>query len=172
LRIDDQANQSLGRVAWPELLYLELVLPDAEPVAHITLSSLRKAPKIMPESMWLTFAPSAPETNGWTLDKVDQQVPPIDAVRGGARSMHAVTNYVQYRYGRGSFRLSTLDAQLSRWEADLRSTSLRNSRIFSTVSTSTCSTTRGEQTIRNGPAATGLIASPSPQANLGRQFAP
>jgi hypothetical protein len=110
LRIDDQTSQSLGRVAWPEIMYMELVLPDAEPVAHMTFSSFRKAPNRMPESMWLTFAPNTPETNGWTLDKVDQQVSPLDVVRGGARSMHAVTNHVRYQDGRGSFQLITLDA--------------------------------------------------------------
>jgi Domain of unknown function (DUF5054) len=110
LRINDPASENLGRVAWPEVLYLELVLPDAEPVALITFSSFRKAPNRMPESMWLTFAPNAPETSGWTLDKVDQQVSPSDVVRGGARSMHAVTNHVRYQDGRGSFQLSTLDA--------------------------------------------------------------
>jgi hypothetical protein len=92
------------------MMYLELLLPEAEPVAHITFSSFRKAPNRMPESMWLSFTPNAPEPNGWTLDKVDQQVSPFDVVRGGARSMHAVTNHVRYQDGRGSFQLTTLDA--------------------------------------------------------------
>lgn len=110
LKINDPASENLGRVAWPEMMYLELVLPDAEPVAHIIFSSFRKAPNRMPESMWLTFAPNAPEGTGWILDKVDQQVSPFDVVRGGARSMHAVTDHVRYQDGRGSFQLSTLDA--------------------------------------------------------------
>jgi len=110
LRINDPVSEGLGRVAWPEIMYLELVLHDAEPVAHITFSSFRKAPNRMPESMWLTFAPDAPEPNGWILDKVDQQVSPLDVVRGGARTMHAVTNHLRYQDGRGSFQLTTLDA--------------------------------------------------------------
>jgi hypothetical protein len=110
LRIDDPVSQGLGRVAWPEIMYMELVLHDAEPLAHITFTSFRKILSRMPESMWLTFAPNAPEPNGWMLNKVDQQVSPFDVVRGGARSMHAVTNHVRYQDSRGSFQLTTLDA--------------------------------------------------------------
>jgi hypothetical protein len=110
LRINDPASENLGRVAWPETMYMELLLPNAEPVAHITFSSFRKAPNRMPESMWLTFAPNAPEPHGWSLDKVDQHVSPLDVVRGGARSMHGVTNHFRYNDSRGSLQVTTLDA--------------------------------------------------------------
>ena len=110
LTIDDPASESSGRAAWPRSMYLELVLPSAEPVAHITFSSFGKAPNRMPESMWLTFAPDAPEAKGWMLEKVDQEISPQDVVRGGARSMHALTNHVRYHDSRGSFQLATLDA--------------------------------------------------------------
>jgi hypothetical protein len=93
-------------------MYLELILPDAEPVAHIKFSSFGKAPNRMPESMWLSFAPDAPEPTGWMLDKVDQKVSPLDVVRGGGRSMHAVTNHVRYQDGHGLFQLATLDAPI------------------------------------------------------------
>jgi hypothetical protein len=44
-------------------MYLELMLPDAEPVAHIKFSSFGKAPNRMPEAMWLTLR-RMPRTNG------------------------------------------------------------------------------------------------------------
>jgi hypothetical protein len=41
---------------------------------------------------------------------VDQEVSPFDVVRGGGRSMHAVTDLLQCRDDKGSFELVTLDA--------------------------------------------------------------
>ena len=64
----------------------------------------------MPESMWLTFAPEAPEAKGWSVEKVDEEVSPLDVVRGGSRAMHAVTERVRYQDSRGGFQLNTLDA--------------------------------------------------------------
>jgi Domain of unknown function (DUF5054) len=110
LKIDDPPSESKGCVAWPRIMYLELVLPDDEPVVRLTFSSFGKPPNRMPESMWLTFAPHTLEPNGWALEKVDQQVSPLDVVRGAGRSMHAVTQNVNYRDSRGSFQLTTLDA--------------------------------------------------------------
>jgi hypothetical protein len=91
-------------------MYLELTLPDAEPLVRLTFLSFGKLPNRMPESMWLTFVPDAPEPDGWVLEKVNQQVSPLDVVRGGGRSMHAVTGNLRYQDGRGSFQLTTLDA--------------------------------------------------------------
>ncbi len=110
LKIDDPASDNQGRVAWPKRMYLEVVLPNAEPVAHITFRSFGKAANRMPESMWLTFAPDAPEATGWMLKKVDQEVSPLDVVRGGSRSMHALNGHLRYHDSRGTFELETLDA--------------------------------------------------------------
>lgn len=110
LKIENPDNNSQGRTAWPESMYLELVLPNAEAVVHATFFSVNKAPNRMPESMWLTFAPDASEAKGWSLEKVEEQVSPLDVVRGGSRSMHAVTSHVRYHDSRGSFQLNTLDA--------------------------------------------------------------
>ena len=110
LNIDDSTSESQGRVAWPSNMYMDLILPDAEPVVRITFSTFGKVSNRMPESMWLTFAPDAPAPKGWTLDKVDQPVSPLDVVRGGGRSMHAVTSRLRYQDDRGSFQLDTLDA--------------------------------------------------------------
>ncbi len=110
LKIEDSAGESQGRVAWPNDMYLEVILPETDPVAHIRFLSFGKVANRMPESMWLTFAPDAPEAKGWMLEKVDQQVSPFDVVRGGGRSMHAVTNYLRYQDDHGSFQLTTSDA--------------------------------------------------------------
>ena len=60
--------------------------------------------------MWLTFHPIAPDAVGWELDKCGQPLHPSDVVRGGGRSMHAISETLRYRDARGLFELSTLDA--------------------------------------------------------------
>ena len=110
LKIEDPAHKSQGRASWPESMYLELVLPAAEALVHATFFSINKVPNRMPESMWLTFNPEVSDVSGWSLEKVGQQVSPLDVVRGGGRAMHAVTGPVRYQDAHGSFELETLDA--------------------------------------------------------------
>lgn len=110
LKIDDPASESQGRVAWPQRMFVELTLPDAEPVCHMRFSSFEKQINRMPEAMWLTFQPLAPDSTGWTLEKVNQRVRPDDVVRGGNRYMHAVTRSVHYEDPRGTFEIAALDA--------------------------------------------------------------
>ncbi len=110
LHIDDAESERSGLVAWPEKLYLELFLPDADPAMHIHFSWFGKAANRLPEAMWLSFLPQASESRGWMLEKVDRLMSPFDVVRGGNRHMHALSNSIQYRDGQGRFSLETLDA--------------------------------------------------------------
>ena len=91
LRIDDAEAEKSGLVAWPGKMFLDLLLPDAEPVVRINFSCFDKAANRLPEAMWLSFLPQAPEPKGWMLEKVDRWVSPFDVVRGGNRQMHAVS---------------------------------------------------------------------------------
>lgn len=110
LRMEDSAGQNQGLRGWPATMFLQLQMPDAEAVVHVNFFCLNKAPNRMPESMWLTFAPEVVGAEGWSLDKVDQPVSPLDVIEGGARSMHAVTNHVRYQDSRGFLQLTTMDA--------------------------------------------------------------
>ncbi|MGI8744202.1 MAG: DUF5054 domain-containing protein [Bryobacteraceae bacterium] len=110
LKVDDVESERLGRVAWPQTMYLELLLPDREPVVHVDFSWFGKAANRLPEAMWLSFAPIAPESKGWMLDKVDRPVSPFDVVAGGNRHMHAVSGRVSYGDALGSFVIETMDA--------------------------------------------------------------
>jgi hypothetical protein len=110
LRIDDDAAEKSGLVAWPEKMFLDLFLPDAEPVVRINFSCFDKVANRLPEAMWLSFLPQAPEPKGWMLEKVDQLVSPFDVVRGGNRQMHAVSRAVHYQDAKGSLTIETLDA--------------------------------------------------------------
>jgi hypothetical protein len=69
-----------------------------------------KSANRLPEAMWLSFLPQAPDPQGWMIEKVDRFVSPLDVVRGGNRQMHAVSNAVQYKDAQGRFVIETLDA--------------------------------------------------------------
>jgi hypothetical protein len=110
LRIDDGASERSGVVAWPERMYLEMTLPDDEPMVGLNFSWFGKKANRLPEALWLTFQPNAPETRGWMLDKVGRPVSPFDVVRGGNRHMHAVLKGLTYKDAQGSFSIETMDA--------------------------------------------------------------
>ena len=108
--IDDAEAEKSGLVAWPGKMFLDLLLPDAEPVVRISFFCFDKAANRLPEAMWLSFLPQAPEPKGWMLEKVDRWVSPFDVVRGGNRQMHAVSSGVRYQDAQGSLSIETLDA--------------------------------------------------------------
>jgi hypothetical protein len=110
LRIDDAEAEKSGLVAWPGKMFLDLLLPEAEPVVRISFSCFDKMANRLPEAMWLSFLPQAPEPNGWMLEKVDRWVSPFDVVRGGNRQMHAVSRGIRYKDAQGSLAIETLDA--------------------------------------------------------------
>ncbi len=94
----------------PATIYLDLTLPDDEPVIHLTLSTFDKPENRLPEAMWLTFAPDAPQSSGWVLEKSGQSIRIADVVRGGNRNMHSIAENIRYADPSGSFELATLDA--------------------------------------------------------------
>ena len=110
LRVDDAEAEKSGLVAWPGKMFLDLFLPEAEPVVRISFLCFAKVANRLPEAMWLSFLPQAPEPNGWMLEKVDHLVSPFDVVRGGNRQMHAVSRALHYQDAQGSFSIETLDA--------------------------------------------------------------
>jgi hypothetical protein len=110
LKIEDAAAHQAGRVAWPERMYLELLLPDAEPVVDIRFSWFGKQANRMPEALWLSFLPLASDPRGWLMEKSGGAVSPFDVVSGGNRAMHAVLGGLRYAGPEGSLRIETLDA--------------------------------------------------------------
>ena len=97
-------------VGWPKRLTMEIVLRHQEPVVEIDFQFFQKSANRLPEAMWLSFAPIAPNRTGWTLEKINQPVSPRDVVRNGNRHMHAVTKDIAYRDPDGQLILETLDA--------------------------------------------------------------
>ncbi|HEX4231085.1 MAG TPA: DUF5054 domain-containing protein [Bryobacteraceae bacterium] len=110
LVIDDAASAHDGLIAWPQEMYLEIRLPNREPLVHIDFSWFQKKANRLPEALWLTFRPNAPQQRNWVIEKVDRPVSPFDVVRGGNRHMHALSNGLTYKDDQGSFSIETLDA--------------------------------------------------------------
>jgi hypothetical protein len=110
LKIDDPEGEKAGRTAWPKKMYLELVLPNAEPIVEIGFSWFGKAANRMPEALWLSFQPLISDPRGWLLDKSDGTISPFDVVTGGNRSMHAVLGGLHYRGPEGALAIEPLDA--------------------------------------------------------------
>ena len=110
LKIDDDAAEKSGRVAWPKRVYLEYVVADAAPIIEIRLSWFKKSANRMPEALWLSFQPPAADPAGWRMGKCGTMISPLDVVTGGNRSMHAIGSELQYRGPEGTFAIETLDA--------------------------------------------------------------
>ncbi len=112
LQVSDEEAEAGGSVAWPADFYLEVVLPEAEPVVQLRLTALGKAANRMPEALWLSFVPPGADAKHCTLTKVDEQVEVADVVRGGGRSIHAVNGPITFRHSDGvaALQIETLDA--------------------------------------------------------------
>lgn len=112
LKIDDAVSLASGRAAFPERIVAEYVFPKAEPSVEVNIYWAAKAPTRLPEAIWLTFNPIAPDLKGWTMQKSGQKVSPYDVVDSGSRHMHAVSGEVFYEGNHGSLAVNSLDAPL------------------------------------------------------------
>ncbi|HLX44413.1 MAG TPA: DUF5054 domain-containing protein [Bryobacteraceae bacterium] len=110
LGIDDPGPVQSGLAAWPARMYLELIMPRAEPALEINFYCFDKIANRLPEAMWLTFRPDAAELGGWTLDKSDCAINPLEVVRGGNRHMHSLGRGLSYRDKGGGLAIDTMDA--------------------------------------------------------------
>ena len=111
LQIEDAKAVATGNVAWPAEFYVELDLPNAEPVVHMRVSAVNKAANRMPEALWLTFNLPGISASRTTLTKVGQPVLASDVVSGGGRAMHAVNGPISLAQANGApLQITTLDA--------------------------------------------------------------
>jgi hypothetical protein len=106
---DPEALRS-GRASFPQTMYLEMLLSQAEPVIYLNFSWFHKPATRLPEALWLSFRPIAPDPSGWTLEKSGEPVSPLDVVQSGNRHMHALSKGFGYKDEKGAFLVETLDA--------------------------------------------------------------
>ena len=92
-------------------MYLEILLPKAEPVIYLNFSWFQKPATRLPEALWLTFHPIASDPTGWTAGEIRRsRYLPLDVVQSGNRHMHALSRGFGYKDGSGAFFVETLDA--------------------------------------------------------------
>jgi hypothetical protein len=112
LEIRDAAALQSGRAAFPARMYLEIVLPKAEPVIQLNFYWFQKPATRLPEALWLSFHPIVSNPQGWMMDKSGEQVSPFDVVSSGSRHMHAVSTGFGYKDESQSIFVETLDSPL------------------------------------------------------------
>jgi hypothetical protein len=112
LEVRDPEALHSGRAAFPQKMYLEALLPNAEPVIDLKFSWFQKPATRLPEALWLSFHPMAANPAGWMLEKSGQPVSPLDVVESGNRHMHVVSKGFGYKDESGDFLVETLDAPL------------------------------------------------------------
>jgi len=112
LEIDDSEALRSGRASFPQKMYLEIMLPKAEPLIYLNFSWFQKPATRLPEALWLSFRPIAADPQGWMLEKSGQFVSPLDVVVSGNRHMHALSKGFGYKDDSGAFFVETMDSPL------------------------------------------------------------
>ena len=112
LEVRDAAAFDSGRAAFPQKMYLELLLPDSEPLVHLNFYWFGKPATRMPEAIWLSFDPIVSDPQSWMMEKSGEQVSPFDVVVAGGRHLHAVSPGVHHKDGGNEFRLELVDMPL------------------------------------------------------------
>lgn len=109
LSLPAEASELFGA---PRHVTLEARLPQAAAVVELTLQWFEKPACRLPEASWLSFTPLAPNTQGWRMEKIGQLISPLEVVRNGNRTLHAVGAGIEYRDKQGGLAIDTLDAPL------------------------------------------------------------
>lgn len=79
---------------------------------HVEVGWPDKPATRLPEATWVSFVPRVAAPERWTMDKLGQEVSPLDVVRRGGRSLHAVGEGVRYDGPDGGLAIRTPDAPL------------------------------------------------------------
>ncbi len=86
--------------------------PEAA-VLRAELGWVDKPASRLPESSWFTLSPLIAEPQRWTIDKLGHDVSPLDVVRRGGRSLHAVGERgIRYAGQDGHVAIRSPDAPL------------------------------------------------------------
>jgi hypothetical protein len=93
-------------------MYVELLLPNAEPSVNLNFYWFGKPATRLPEALWLTFNPVVPSQQGWIIEKSGEQMSPFEVAPAGGRHMHAVSTGFSYQDENQSLHVETLDAPL------------------------------------------------------------
>lgn len=96
----------------PATVYVDMEFPEAEPSIRFVVQWFDKRATRLPEAIWFSFSPRVRMAKGWTMDKLGQEVSPLDVIRDGNRHLHGVGQAVTYREGDGGLEIAARDAPL------------------------------------------------------------
>ncbi|MGH3147222.1 MAG: DUF5054 domain-containing protein [Rubrobacter sp.] len=109
LEAPEEAPEGYG---CPRLAVVRITLPRDERALYFDVQWFEKPACRLPEALWLSFAPGAPDVEGWSMQKMGRRISPLEVVPCGNRKLHALSDRVDYRDERGGLVLETLDAPL------------------------------------------------------------
>jgi hypothetical protein len=94
---------------FPEQINMQYIVKKDGSV-DMTVSFVNKPAVRAPEAWWVSFVPS--EVVSVFAEKMGGRVDVLDVVKGGNRQMHGIDSYVDIVTGKGTFRITSLDAPL------------------------------------------------------------
>ncbi len=104
--------QSVREYGCPREFYLTYTFHEAKPEIGIELEWFDKPACRMPEAVWLGFSPRVSDGAEWRMDKLGEEISPLDVVENGNRHLHAVGRGVSCTDGNDYLRIETMDAPL------------------------------------------------------------
>lgn len=104
-------EEACAKYGGPREVSLEVGL-TGDHALTFKLQWFKKPPCRMPEALWLSFCPPAPQPDGWIMNKMGQAMSPLEVVSRGNRHLHAVQKGVSYHDADGNLEIETLDAAL------------------------------------------------------------
>jgi hypothetical protein len=96
----------------PGNVYLTNSLPVDGNTLYIDLQWFNKRASRLPEAYWISFQPAAPENSRWFIEKMGQEISPLEVVENGNRHLHASGSYVVCRAPGANLRIAALDSPL------------------------------------------------------------
>jgi hypothetical protein len=96
----------------PARLTIEVFFPDAAPEILWTLQWFDKPASRLPEACWFSFCPRVSAGRGWQIEKMGRLISPLEVVKNGSRSLHAVDRGIYYDGPDGRLALESPDAPL------------------------------------------------------------
>ncbi len=107
------ADEALKKYGAPANIYLQYSLPAQGGRLFIDLQWFNKQASRMPEAFWMSFQPEFAENANWFIEKMGQEVSPLDVVENGNRHLHASGRYVACRVPAVELRIAALDSPLA-----------------------------------------------------------
>jgi hypothetical protein len=93
LSMPAEAHQKYG---CPREVFLEYQFPYGSPDIFVHLKWFAKPANRMPEALWFSFNPRVRAPKKWLLNKMGENISPLEVIRNGNRKLHAIDSGVYY----------------------------------------------------------------------------